>query len=44
MVFDDCDDSSPTKLTAREVSQVLREVVLGRRTMAKIGVQTWDEV
>lgn len=44
MVFDDCDDRSSTKLTTREVSQVLREVVLGRRTMAKISDQTWDEV
>lgn len=44
MVLDDCDNRSRNKLTAREVSQVLREVTLGRRTMAKIGEQTWDEV
>ncbi len=35
---------SPNELTAREVTEVLREVILGRRTMAKIGEQTWDEV
>ncbi|MBD8473217.1 hypothetical protein IFT98_05005 [Pseudomonas sp. CFBP 8770] len=31
-------------LTARDVSQVLREVTFGRRLMAKVGKQTWDEV
>lgn len=31
-------------LTAREVCQVLREVVLGRRRMTKPEAQTWDEV
>ncbi|MNO29485.1 hypothetical protein D3C76_193980 [compost metagenome] len=44
MVLDACDDRSPNELTAREVCQVLREVVLGRRVMSKIGDQTWDEV
>ncbi|WJN48601.1 DUF7693 family protein [Pseudomonas asiatica] len=36
-------ESSP-HLTAREVSQVLREVTFGRRTMHKVGEQSWDEV
>ncbi|MDC6379805.1 hypothetical protein BW687_006370 [Pseudomonas graminis] len=31
-------------LTAREVCQVLREVVFERQTMTKLGSQTWDEV
>lgn len=31
-------------LTARNVSQVLREAVLGRRAMTKIGSQSWEEV
>ncbi|MDD2108732.1 hypothetical protein NP554_21880 [Pseudomonas asiatica] len=44
MVLDDSGDRSPSEITAREVCQVLREVVLGRRAMAKVGDQTWDEV
>lgn len=31
-------------LTARDVCQILREVVFERRTIAKVGKQTWDEV
>lgn len=31
-------------LTAREVCQVLREVTFGRRTMTKVGSQTWGDV
>jgi probable phosphoglycerate mutase len=31
-------------LTARDVSQVLREVIFERRSMTKVGVQTCDEV
>ena len=31
-------------LTAREVCQVLREVVLGRRTMTKVGKQSWEQL
>lgn len=31
-------------LTARDVSQVLREAVFGRRTMTKIGSQSWEQV
>jgi broad specificity phosphatase PhoE len=33
-----------TALSAREVSQVLREVTLGRRLMTKVGQQSWDQV
>jgi hypothetical protein len=44
MTFDDCDHVPPVALTAREVCQVLREVVFGRRTMAKVGNQSWGEV
>lgn len=35
---------SASSLTARDVSQVLRDVTFGRRFMAKVGSQTWDEV
>ncbi len=31
-------------LTAREVCQVLREVVLGRRTMNKVGSLSWAQL
>lgn len=44
MTLDDCGDGSRAGLSAREVCQVLRDVVLGRRAMAKVGDQTWDEV
>lgn len=44
MTLDNCDNEPLGTLTAREVYQVLREVVLGRRHMTKVGVQTWDEV
>lgn len=44
MVLDESDDRFHSELTAREVCQVLRDVVLGRRFMAKVGDQTWDEV
>jgi hypothetical protein len=44
MTLDDCSDTSSTTLTAREVCQVLREVVLGRRTMTKVGTQSWEQV
>ncbi len=40
MTLNDCSDTSSTTLTAREICQVLREVVLGRRTMTKVGIQT----
>ena len=44
MTVDDASESSLISLTAREVCQVLREVTFGRRTMANVGPQTWDEV
>lgn len=31
-------------LTAWDVSHVLREAVFGRRTMTKIGSQSWEQV
>ncbi|QKL01294.1 hypothetical protein GEV39_07665 [Pseudomonas sp. NY5710] len=37
-------DIPPGALTAREVCQVLREVVLGRRTMTKVGNQSWEQL
>lgn len=42
--LDDCSDTSPSTLTARELCQVLREVVLGRQTMTKVGTQSWEQV
>lgn len=44
MTVDDASESPLISLTAREVCQVLREVVFERRTMTKVGTQTWDEV
>jgi hypothetical protein len=37
-------ENTTTDLSAREVSQVLREVTLGRRMMTKVGRESWDEV
>lgn len=37
-------DSTAGELLAREVCQVLREVTFERRTMAKVGQASWDEV
>ena len=37
-------ETSDSELTARAVCQVLREVTFGRRTMTKVGSQTWDDV
>jgi hypothetical protein len=31
-------------LTARDVSEVLRDAVFGRRTMTKIGSQSWEQL
>jgi len=39
-----CDDTSLGAVTAREVCQVLREVVLGRRAMSKVGSQSWEQL
>ncbi len=44
MTLDDCADTSLGALTAREVFQVLREVVLGCRTMTKVGNQSWEQL
>ncbi|WP_443696944.1 DUF7693 family protein [Pseudomonas sp.] len=33
-----------TKLSAREVCQVLREVVFGRLTITNAGQQSWDDI
>ncbi|MGO3987226.1 hypothetical protein ABI582_22980 [Pseudomonas sp. SAS7] len=44
MIQHDQNDVSPSTLTAREVCQVLREVVLGRRTMTKVGSQSWAQL
>ena len=37
-------DGPVLALTARDVCQILREVVFERRTMTKVVSQTWDEV
>lgn len=44
MTVDNAPDGPSGGLTARDVCQVLREVVFERRTMTKVGSQTWDEV
>ena len=44
MTLDHSGNKPMGTLTAREVYQVLREVVLGRRRMTKLEAQTWDEV
>jgi hypothetical protein len=38
------DDYSPAELSAREVSQVLREITWGRRTMTKMDDEPWDGI
>jgi hypothetical protein len=38
------DGKHSAELSAREVSQVLREVTWGRRTMRKVGNAPWDEI
>lgn len=43
MTLDDCGGTSPGALTARELCQVLREVVFERRTMTKVGSQSWEQ-
>lgn len=44
MAADEFTGSCLGSLSPREVCQVLREVVFERRTMIKVGTQTWDEV
>lgn len=36
--------STATELSAREVSQVLREAIFGRSVMSKVGHKSWDEI
>ncbi|WP_080637246.1 DUF7693 family protein [Pseudomonas putida] len=44
MTQHDHHDTSSGALTTREVCQVLREVVLGRREMTKLGPQSWEQL
>ena len=44
MTLKDSTDESIPALTAKEFSQVLREVTLGRRVMTNAGIQGRDEV
>jgi len=44
MAADESTGSRLGSLSSREVCEVLREVVFERRTMTKVGAQTWDEV
>nr|WP_232099878.1 hypothetical protein [Pseudomonas putida] len=44
MTQHDHHDAPTSTQTAREVCQVLREVVLGRRTMTKVGSQSWAQL
>ncbi|MCI3911824.1 DUF7693 family protein [Pseudomonas syringae] len=39
-----CPDEPTPALTAREVCQVLRDAIFGRRTMIRACVQTWEEL
>lgn len=39
-----CPDEPKPALTAREVCQVLRDAIFGRRAMVRVCVQTWDEL
>lgn len=39
-----CLDESMPALTVREVRQVLRGAIFGRRTMVRVCAQTWDEL
>ena len=39
-----CLDEPTPALTAREVCQVLRDAIFGRRTMIRACAQTWDEL
>ncbi|WP_339327642.1 MULTISPECIES: DUF7693 family protein [Pseudomonas] len=37
-------ENTAAELSAREVSHVLREVILGRTVMSKVGHESWDEI
>ncbi|QZI73776.1 hypothetical protein K5F93_23695 [Pseudomonas protegens] len=36
--------NTAAELSAREVSQVLREAIFGRSVMTKVGHESWDEI
>lgn len=40
----DCLDESMPALTAREVCQVLRDAIFGRRAMVRVCAQTWGKL
>jgi hypothetical protein len=40
----DCPDEPTTALTAKEVCQVLRDAIFGRRAMVRECAQTWSEL
>jgi len=44
MTSDEMTSSNGLRLTARVVSQALREVIFGRQRMSKVDTQTLDEV
>jgi probable phosphoglycerate mutase len=44
MTGDEMTSSNQLRLTARDVCQVLREVIFGRQQMSKVSTLTWDEV
>lgn len=37
-------ENTAAELSAREVSQVLREAIFGRAVMSKVGHESWDEI
>ena len=37
-------ENTEAELSAREVSQVLREAIFGRTVMSKVGHESWDEI
>lgn len=37
-------ENTAVELSAREVSQVLREAIFGRSVMSKVGHESWDEI
>ncbi|WP_262377492.1 DUF7693 family protein [Pseudomonas poae] len=41
MILTDCPDEPMPALTAREVCQVLRDAIFGRRAMVRVCAQTW---
>ncbi|PMQ11551.1 putative phosphoserine phosphatase 2 [Pseudomonas sp. AD21] len=41
---DSASENTAAELSAREVSQVLREAIFGRSVMSKVGHESWDEI